>query len=469
VAGILVIHELDHVRRGLLDAVQRAGYRACAAADLEQARAAVTGGHVDGSIVVAGAVRLRLRDTLGAIKSEWPAARIIAVGESGDIASATAAIRDGAYDYVPGPTDLAALHAVLHAVSGATAARSDRRPTDPPDRGDAVIVDAAMRTVYECADRAALVNSTVLITGESGTGKEVLARHIHRRSRRCDRPFVPVNCGGLTETLIESELFGYRKGAFTGAAATTRGLIEEAEGGVLFLDEIGDMPISLQVRLLRFLDNGEIRRVGDTAVRHVDVRVVAATHRCLTDEIRRGRFREDLFFRLNVVALRLPPLRTLERAITPLAQHHAARAAERLGVPVPELSEAALHILRRHRWPGNVRELQNALEYAVVQRPGGVVTPADLPEAIVVAVLGTALTGSTGNGHDAGHGELVQVLEQHHGNHAKAASALGISRTTLWRRLRQFRTDQQLNVASMARGPETDAWNPAGRPGVAES
>jgi transcriptional regulator with PAS, ATPase and Fis domain len=324
----------------------------------------------------------------------------------------------------------------------------EQRPFhDPNDRpGEPIVRDPKTRAVFTKAARAAAFSSTVLITGESGTGKEVLARRIHQLSARSQRTFVPVNCGALPEALVDSELFGHRKGAFTGAIHHGRGLIDEANGGVLFLDEIGDMPLPLQVRLLRFLDRGEIRAIGDPCVRHVDVRVIAATHRCLESEVRAGRFRGDLFFRLSTVSLHLPPLRERRVDVPALVGDSVRRLALKHQVPAPRVSDDAMALLVQHDWPGNIRELQNALEQALIQQSSGVITPADL------ALRRASVAHSAGSGGGAwmprpDH-DVIATLARHTGSLAEAAATLGISRTTLWRRRRQ-------SAATLATPPQT--------------
>jgi DNA-binding NtrC family response regulator len=432
-ADVLVIHDQAHLRQSLIDHVRRSGHSPFGAADLAQARAGANG--VDYAVVLLGTRKGEGSvAAINDVKGEWPTAEIVVIGGSNEMGEATEAVRHGAFDYVAtaDPVRLG------HALRGAAERRWNiaeskwRTPHDEPD--ESTLLDPVTRTVFVKADRAAAVNSTVLITGESGTGKEVLARRIHRHSNRRRAKFVPVNCGSLPETLIETELFGYRKGAFTGAVSNSRGLIEEAEGGVLFLDEIGDMPLTMQVRLLRFLDSGEIRAVGGTTVKHVDVRVIAATNRCLRSEIRERHFREDLFFRLSVVSLHLPPLRERPDDMPALVQSLARRIATRLGVPAPKVADDAMALLLRYRWPGNIRELQNALEQALVQEPGGLITAHDLPPSVVLGLDETMLPPAPEIDETE---QLVTELRRHKGNHTKAAAALGISRTTLWRRLRR--------------------------------
>jgi two-component system response regulator HydG len=239
-----------------------------------------------------------------------------------------------------------------------------------------------MREVARMIEAVAYSAATVLVQGESGTGKELVARAIHACSPRRAQPFVALNCGALTETLLESELFGHVKGAFTGANRDHKGLFEAANGGTIFLDEIGDIPLSTQVRLLRVLQEGELKRVGSTDAVKVDVRVIAATHRDLPKLVRAGKFREDLFYRLNVIAIPLPPLRDRLDDVPLLAHHFVGRYADRLGKKVRTLAPQAIELLCAYRWPGNVRELENAIERAVVLCRGDTVQAGDLPPSV---------------------------------------------------------------------------------------
>ena len=310
-----------------------------------------------------------------------------------------------------------------------------------------------MRRVFRLVSRVARTDSAVLLTGESGTGKELVARAIHLQSRRSGAPFVPVNLGALPDTLIESVLFGVAKGAFSGASADRAGLIEAADGGTLFLDEIGDMPLATQVKLLRTLESNEVRRLGETAARVVDVRVIAATHRDLQRMAAEGRFREDLYYRLNVVHIDLPPLRDRREDIGLLASYFLDRAARRDGRTL-RFSSAAEALLERHDYPGNVRELENAVEHAVAVAESDTILPGDLPAAIRSPRLltGTAATAAPAAAAAASAASerdgwslaeierehIQRVLERHRGNATAAAKQLGISRTTLWRKLRQY-------------------------------
>jgi transcriptional regulator with PAS, ATPase and Fis domain len=319
-----------------------------------------------------------------------------------------------------------------------------------------------MQRLLKLVARVAPTDSTVLILGESGTGKELVARSLHVLSKRSQGPFVPVNIGALPESLMESELFGYAKGAFTGAATDRKGLVEAAHGGTLFLDEIGDMPLGTQVKLLRTLENNEVRRLGETTPRLVDVRVIAATHRDLQALVADGRFRGDLYYRLNVVQIELPPLRERPEDIGLLASYFLERAARRTGRKGLRFAPEAMGLLARHAWPGNVRELENAIEHAVAVADRDVLAPTDLPASVRTPRLLARSVGhgDEGAGHDGGMRDargrsasrdpealslddvtrehVLRVLARHDGNATAAARQLGVSRTTLWRMLKRW-------------------------------
>jgi len=296
----------------------------------------------------------------------------------------------------------------------------------------------ALRRVLEMSERVARFDTSVLITGETGVGKEVLARHMHESSRRAKGPFVAVNCGALPETLLESELFGHKAGAFTGAIRDRAGLFEAAGGGTIFLDEIGDVSPAVQVKILRVLQEHEVLRVGETAPRKVDVRVIAATNRHLDEEIHDGRFREDLLYRLKVVEIEVPPLRERREDILPLARHITVRLSRKLDLPGLRLDPASIDVLLNYPWPGNVRELENAIERAAVVSPDGTVRPDTLPpevrrhgvDAPAISVPATRTLAELELEY------IRAVLESTGGNRSQAARILGISKSTLWRKLK---------------------------------
>ena len=378
---------------------------------------------------------------------------VVACGLRTDAEAAVRAIRAGAKEYVPLPPDPELIAAVLEAVTEENHAFLYRDP--------------AMNEVVRLADQIAGSEASVLITGPSGAGKEVLARYVHRRSQRAERPFISVNCAAIPENLLESELFGHERGAFTGAIARRVGKFEEANGGTLLLDEISEMDARLQAKLLRALQEREIDRVGGSKPVKVDIRVIATSNRDLREEVAKGRFREDLLFRLNVVNLRIPPLRLRPLDIPLLAQHFERKYAEANGVPQRAIAEPTRQLLLSDPWPGNVRELENTMHRAVLLAQG----PEIGPEAIVTPdgrhrrsddaaiALGPEGQGEAGeararDGGAAKVGRTVADVERdliidtlHHclGNRTHAANILGISIRTLRNKLKQY-TDEGLRV-----------------------
>jgi transcriptional regulator with PAS, ATPase and Fis domain/predicted hydrocarbon binding protein len=300
----------------------------------------------------------------------------------------------------------------------------------------------AFTAVLDLATRIAPFDSSVLITGESGVGKEVVARLVHARSQRSRRPFLGINCGALPETLLDSELFGHKAGAFTGATSDHAGLFEEAAGGTLFLDEIGEISHALQVKLLRVLQEREIRRVGESRTRKIDVRILAATNRDLAEAMRQGAFREDLYYRLRVIEIAIPPLRERKEDILPLARFFVERLRVKLKMPKLRLAATAIDPLCAYAWPGNVRELENAIEHAAVLSRSGSITPELLPSNVV---LGTGARPGPGKGlrtlDQVEREHISAVLAESGGNRTRAAAALGISQATLWRRLKTVKDE----------------------------
>jgi transcriptional regulator with PAS, ATPase and Fis domain len=293
--------------------------------------------------------------------------------------------------------------------------------------------------------RVAQSDATVLITGESGTGKELVARAVHSNSRRAAKPFVAINCAALAESLLESELFGHEKGAFTGALAQKKGKLEAAGGGTVFLDEIGEMPMPLQAKLLRVLQQREVERVGGLNTIQLDFRLVAATNRNIEECIRQGTFRQDLYYRLNVIALRTPALRERPEDIMPLAKHFAARYAEKCGRQVAGISPRAAGLLRSFDWPGNVRELENAIERAVVLGSSDMILPEDLPEALCEPIASDASDGLLQDAVNAAKRAAVQrAYAQADHDHTEAARLLGVHPNYLYRLVRNLRLETEL-------------------------
>jgi DNA-binding NtrC family response regulator len=324
--------------------------------------------------------------------------------------------------------------------------RSRRKALGPQvakalDPSGIVVASAAMLRVVELARRVAQVDSTVLVTGESGVGKERVARLIHDESARAGRPFVAINCGAVPESLLESELFGHARGSFTGATQDRPGLFEAANGGTLFLDEIGEVPPAMQVKLLRVLQEREVRRVGENRDRKVDVRVLAATNRDLLAEVHAARFRQDLYYRLRVVEIRVPPLRERREDVLPLARAFLAEATARLGRRLTGFTPAAANQLVRHDWPGNVRELENAVERAVVLARGSRVDVGDLPEEVGLALPKAHAAGGVRPLAEIEREYIQAVLRANGGNRSRSAGQLGIGEATLYRKLREYGGD----------------------------
>ena len=383
-------------------------------------------------------------DVLRAARTHCPDADVILLTAYAGWESAKEAMKLGACDYFEKghePDEL--LHRIDRAL-GEKALRRENANLRAQVRErfalpGLVAASPGMRAVLDVIGRVAPTDATVLVHGESGTGKEVIAKAIHHASPRARGSFVAVNCAALPETLLESELFGHVRGAFTGATAAKKGLFEEADRGTLLLDEIGEMPPSLQAKLLRTLQSGEIRPVGSTQAVTIDARVIAATHRDLALLIRQGAFREDLYYRLNVISVPLPPLRERREDVPLLAEHFLARFAERQGRAL-RLGADAMDRLLRYAWPGNVRELENAMERAAILAAGDVVTAGDLPPHVSAGLaLGQAPAPDAARTlAEAERALIVQAVERAGGNHSRAAESLGIGRTTLWRKLKEY-------------------------------
>jgi DNA-binding NtrC family response regulator len=367
-------------------------------------------------------------------------ALVIVMSAYGGEDAAIAAMKEGAYDYLRKPFRPDEVVLTLRKAEERERLRQDvaglraQLAAGPAERG-LVVESSAMRHALDLVARVAEHNTTVLITGESGTGKEVIARAIHRASPRANKAFVGINCAAIPESLLESELFGHVRGAFTGASADKTGLFEAATGGTLLLDEIGEMPVGLQAKLLRVLQESEIRRVGDERTRRVDVRVLAATARDLVREVKTGRFREDLFYRLNVVSIELPPLRERHADIAPLASHFVAGLAKRLGRAL-SLGADAVRWLEEQPWPGNVRELENAIERAAVLSGRETLAPGDFqrgPLPTLTEATSTAESGTLEEAVTAAERQAIAVaLQATDGNRREAAKRLGVSLRTLF-------------------------------------
>ena len=386
-------------------------------------------------------------DLLRAFKRADPRLEVVLISGFGTLETAIEAVRAGAFDYVSKPFDIVE---VKETVDRALKRRAQPAAgTAPAEAVEAVPADGligrsrGMLGVYKQIAHGAGSDAPVLITGETGTGKELIARALHHHSRRAARPFVPVNCGALAESLLESELFGHVRGSFTGALGDKKGVFEQAEGGTIFLDEIGETTAAVQVRLLRVLEQGEVRPVGASRVTTVNVRVVAATNRDLERAVREGSFRQDLYYRLNVIRVAVPPLRERREDI-PLLAAHVLREVATNGRPPRRLSPEALAALMAYGWPGNVRELENVLERLALGATGDSLEREDLPAAFrerPPATLEAPLFDGLPSLEQMEKRYLAHVLETLKGNRTRAAEVLGIDRRTLYRMMERFGMD----------------------------
>jgi DNA-binding NtrC family response regulator len=394
-------------------------------------------------------------EVLGKIRQLSPETQVIILTGQATVDTAVQALRLGAFDYLTKPCKWAELEVILNRVAErrdlankASAFEARLKAVE----GTPLIVgeSPSMQGVRRLIDTIAPTDAAVMILGETGTGKELVARNLHDRSKRSAHAFIPVNCGALPENLVESELFGHRKGAFTGADVHRKGLFEVANGGTLFLDEVGELDKSVQVKLLRFLESGEIRRVGENDPFRVDVRILCATNRNLRDMIEADTFREDLFFRLNTFEIHLPSLRERKSDLPMLAQHMLSRYAARRGGQAPTLTPEAIEHLSSHDWPGNIRELANAIERAVILSGGEPIRPEHLPTQIPIrrstasagssAVAGPHFSIPDGSPtlRDIEMKYIQVVLEKHNGNKPAASKELGISLKTLYNKINQL-------------------------------
>jgi DNA-binding NtrC family response regulator len=440
-ARIVVVDDEPKMARAIASALERAGHDAIVCANGEEALEEVRGRGADAVVTDWHMEGMDGMELLRRIRASRPETPVVLVTAYGDVPSAVAAMREGAFDYVTKPFDNDELRGI---VGRALELKRLRRENEDLRREllgrDAEIVaeSGSMKDVLALVERAAPSTATVLIQGESGTGKELLARRIHFGSPRVGRPYVAVNCKALAESVLESELFGHEKGAFTGAVAAHAGCFERASSGTLFLDEIGEISTSFQAKILRALQEGEVQRVGGARPLDVDVRVVAATNRDLDVEISAGRFREDLFFRLNVIPVWIPPLRERREDVVPLARHFLSLHTRASGRHL-RLSEDAEKALLAHTWPGNVRELSNAIERAAVLTRGDEIDVEDLLLASRPMDAGGPGGGTLQESLDRAAAERIrEALAASGGRKAEAAARLDVERTTLFRWMKRL-------------------------------
>jgi len=445
---ILVVDDDDSLRRVTQVQLQQEGYEVDTAATGEQALAAFSGRLYDLVITDLRLPGLSGLELLKRLKELYPEVVVILITAYGTIENAVEAMKFGAYDYLTKPVDPDALRLVarraLEHLQLEQEVRVLRQSLDQKYGFENIVGHSpALLYVLETAARAARTDATVLIRGETGTGKELLAKGIHFNSRRKDRPFVTINCAAIPKELLESELFGHVKGAFTGAFSHKKGKIELAEGGTVFFDEIGDLPLELQVKLLRLIQEREIEKIGEGRPVKVDVRIIAATHRNLQAMIEDGAFREDLYYRLNVIPLEIPPLRERKEDIPELVEHFFRRACNKHNRPELRFPENLLSYFTNYRWPGNVRELENTIERLVVLARGPEITVEDLPSQLRYQdserdSLHLELPPQ-GISLEAVERELIlRALEKFNWNQTRAARYLDISRKTLIYRMEKY-------------------------------
>ncbi len=440
-ARILVVDGDAEVRQAIGVHLRGTGYEVETAADGEEAAGACRARGFDVVIADVGLPAGGGLDLLGELRRASPGTEVVLTSRSSSVEHAVHAMQLGAADYLCKPFDLGQLEQVVEASIGRARADASSASASTPDPFDAIVgTSRALRELVDLVRRVAETDSTVLVTGETGTGKELVGRAIHRASGRHAQEFCAVNSAALPESLLESELFGHRKGSFTGATSHKKGLFEHADRGTVFLDEVAEMPLAMQAKLLRFLQTGEIRPVGSERTRCVDIRLVAATNKDLEAEVEAGRFREDLYYRLAVIPIQMPSLRDRSEDIPLLATHFLAIFARKLSKPVKSIEPAALERLCSHSWPGNVRELENCMERAVALCKGETVGPEVLP-ARVLKRSPQILPGELESLEVVERIHILNTLEKVGWNRKRAAEVLRISTTTLWRRLKDFGID----------------------------
>ncbi len=441
-AHILIVDDDPYVRESLGEILHYAGHSTVEAGDGKAAIDLLARHPVDLILLDLELPRVGGLDVLRHAQAEYPHIPIVIISGKGTIRIAVEATKLGAYDFLEKPVDARrALVTIRNALEKVRLERErDRLLDEAKARYRMVGSSRAMQDVYRMIDKAARMPSKVLINGESGTGKEMVARAIHHNSARRAAPFVALNCAAIPEELIESQLFGFEKGAFTGAGRTHPGKFEQAHGGVLFLDEIGDMSLMTQAKVLRVLEAGQVERIGSTRPVPVNVRVIAATHKDLETEIAEGNFREDLFYRLNIVNITLPPLRGRTEDIPALVAHFLAHFAEENGLPPKTLTSGAMTLLLGHDWPGNVRQLRNVIERLVVLSDGEAIDAREVRHALrrPPAPHEATLTNLRAAREAFEREHIRRTLLAHEGRIRETAEALGIDRSHLWKKMKRY-------------------------------
>ena len=458
---VLVVDDDQAVREALGRTLEKLGFDVVVGADGQEGLERLREGGVHILLADLKMPKLSGQELLKAAKAIAPDVEVIVITGHGTVEDAVEAMKGGAYDFITTPFKRVQLEKTIKKAAEKQALvlqnRALQRRLDALQEAGKIIGSSpAMLRTLDLVNQVAPSTATVLIQGESGTGKELIANAIHHGSARRDRPFIKVNCAALPETLLESEVFGYERGAFTGAVARKEGRFELADGGTLFMDEIGDLSPATQAKLLRVLQEGEFERLGGTRTLKVDVRLVAATNADLTALVREKRFREDLFYRLNVITIQIPPLRERREDIPLLAQHFLRRFAAKNAKAISGFTEEALDLLQTYAWPGNVRELENVIERAVVLSRSSMISPADFPETLVgseqaarhlVISIGTPL-------EDVEDRLIEETLRYTKGDKTIAAKLLGIATRTIYRRLKgEPESPQESEPASPSKSP----------------
>jgi nitrogen regulation protein NR(I) len=452
VARVLVVDDEVNLRKVLAAMLRKEGYEVSVAADGEQALADLEKHGAD--VVVTDLVMPKVggMEILKTVNQSQPDVPVIIITAHGTVDSAVEAIKLGAFDYITKPFEQAEIQAVVAKAARTHAANQQNVKADGRARASIIGESSQMQDIFKIIDKVADTPSTVLITGESGTGKELIATALHDGSSRRDKPLIKINCAAIPKDLMESELFGYERGAFTGAVTSKPGRFELADGGTLFLDEIAEIPVEMQVKLLRALQESEFERVGGIKTTRVDVRLVAATNRDLHKEVDSGAFRKDLYYRLNVVPIVLPALRERKSDIPKLVEHFVEKYNKRLNKKIEGVSDEALAVLQAWPWPGNIRELENLMERIIVFADGPKIGVKDLPEPVrggtpqSTPAAESQATPSVGALKDIVRQEtakvekdlIVKALEETQGNVTRAAKLLQISRKSLQTKMKEF-------------------------------
>jgi len=452
---LLVIDDEENMRHMLSTLLGKAGYIVAAARDGHEGLKMIQSMAYDFILCDIKMPSMGGMDFLKAARDKIGTTTVIMMSAYGTIDTAIEAMKLGAYDYISKPFKTDEVYLTLKKAEERESLRKEnfqlkeriKKIENSYNFGNLVAKSETMQSMFKIAAKAAQYKTTVLLLGDSGTGKELIARAIHFEGRRSNMPLVPVNCGGIPETLLESELFGYKKGAFTGADRNKKGLFQEAEGGTIFLDEIGELPLALQVKILRVLQENEIRMVGDSKSMKIDARVIAATARDLEEEVKKGTFREDLFYRLNVLSIKIPPLRDRSEDIPLLCEHFIKRFNKTLGKNIEGIAPAAMSRLLEYNWPGNVRELENAIERAAVLAEDTLLLPEHFPVKLGQR-SGQNQIDEFFDGHSLKAAQklmekklITKALKKTGGNRTQASRLLEISHPSLLSKIKTYEID----------------------------